>query len=538
LTEVGLVATSRSYIQEELPALMKAGNIPPLELCKKGVKVRIIDQNENILPHGITGEIQIHAPNYLIEGYLDETGELKPLELNEGWLKTGDLGTIDKRGLTVSGRSKDLIFVDGKNVSLAPVEEAAQASGLCELGSIGAVPIHTSKDLKDYLLFFTLKKEVSAKKAIKKLRKIASKKIGVGPKQIRHIPRSKLKITRTGKLNRRATLHYLLGEEDPSDTFHQYSSASAIPTRDFERHWKNPVHISIARAYAELLGCLSAPKAENNFFDDGGTSFLMAQFLGRVYHITGYQLLLSDFFVQPTLGHVFKLLELAKKNGLSTLQPGQCLERVRTLASDWKGERLSPQSLLFGFNTQGSRPPLFWIFNQANELELLSKALGKDQPLYGMRSLTQIQEIPELNDQSLSEISNAYLLELLAISHKRGFYLGGNCQGSIIAFWMARELSRLNLPPKQLFLMEWSFDWGPLDLSTTFLYGAESTTRHIYTAHKDTSTHYSNLSLGHPWKERFPQHQTRKISGNHGQFFEPENLSSLAKTILSVTNGL
>jgi O-succinylbenzoic acid--CoA ligase len=66
------------------------------------------------------GEIEVRGPT-LMAGYLGEP----PLS---GWLRTGDLGTLDSRGrLTVHARRTDLIVSGGENVHPAEVEAALLA---------------------------------------------------------------------------------------------------------------------------------------------------------------------------------------------------------------------------------------------------------------------------------------------------------------------------------------------------------------------------------------------------------------------------
>ena len=46
----------------------------------------------------------------------------------DGWLRTGDLGQLDKPGrLTITGREDDLVKVDGKRVALGEVEGCLEA---------------------------------------------------------------------------------------------------------------------------------------------------------------------------------------------------------------------------------------------------------------------------------------------------------------------------------------------------------------------------------------------------------------------------
>jgi acyl-CoA synthetase (AMP-forming)/AMP-acid ligase II len=69
-----------------------------------------------------TGELWIRGPQ-LMRGYLgDEVATLATIDA-DGWLRTGDLGTLDDRGcLRIVGRKKDMFIVGGFNAYPAEIE--------------------------------------------------------------------------------------------------------------------------------------------------------------------------------------------------------------------------------------------------------------------------------------------------------------------------------------------------------------------------------------------------------------------------------
>jgi long-chain acyl-CoA synthetase len=85
----------------------------------KFTEVRIADRG----PDGI-GEIQVRSPS-LMTGYLDNPAATKEVFTEDGWLRTGDLGRIDRRGfIFITGRSKNLIVTEGgKNVYPEEIEQ-------------------------------------------------------------------------------------------------------------------------------------------------------------------------------------------------------------------------------------------------------------------------------------------------------------------------------------------------------------------------------------------------------------------------------
>ena len=71
-----------------------------------------------------TGEVQMRS-QALMQGYYKEPEKSRESFTEDGWLKTGDKGTIDKQGLLrITGRVKDLFKTGkGKYVAPAPIED-------------------------------------------------------------------------------------------------------------------------------------------------------------------------------------------------------------------------------------------------------------------------------------------------------------------------------------------------------------------------------------------------------------------------------
>lgn len=90
--------------------------------AQTGVRVRVVDDAGQSLPTGETGEIIVHGPT-VMGGYW-KLPEASAKALREGWLFTGDLGSLDETGLlTLKDRSKDVIISGGTNIYPREVEE-------------------------------------------------------------------------------------------------------------------------------------------------------------------------------------------------------------------------------------------------------------------------------------------------------------------------------------------------------------------------------------------------------------------------------
>ncbi|MEE2778372.1 MAG: long-chain-fatty-acid--CoA ligase [Acidobacteriota bacterium] len=87
-----------------------------------GTELRIVDENDEEVPHGEIGEIAARGPQ-LMRGYLNKP-EATAEALEGGWMHTGDAGTMDDEGFVfIQDRVKDMVVTGSENVYPREVEE-------------------------------------------------------------------------------------------------------------------------------------------------------------------------------------------------------------------------------------------------------------------------------------------------------------------------------------------------------------------------------------------------------------------------------
>jgi len=109
-------------------------------------EVAIKDDGGNDVPLGQPGEICVRGPQ-VMKGYWNRPDETAKVMLTDGWLRTGDVGKMDERGLVyIEDRKKDMILVSGFNVYPNEVEAAAaECSGILEAAAVAQPDEHSGE---------------------------------------------------------------------------------------------------------------------------------------------------------------------------------------------------------------------------------------------------------------------------------------------------------------------------------------------------------------------------------------------------------
>jgi acyl-CoA synthetase (AMP-forming)/AMP-acid ligase II len=99
--------------------------------------VRVVDDTDRDVAPGLLGEVIARGPN-VMSGYYRRPEETAAM-LRNGWLRTGDIATVDDEGyIYIVDRKKDLIISGGENISPREVEDVLyQHPAIAECSVIG-----------------------------------------------------------------------------------------------------------------------------------------------------------------------------------------------------------------------------------------------------------------------------------------------------------------------------------------------------------------------------------------------------------------
>ncbi|MGW0584223.1 non-ribosomal peptide synthetase, partial [Streptomyces sp. NPDC002920] len=107
------------------PAVDAGQEFASLGMPVRGLAMRIADEGNQQLPEGQVGELQLSGP-MITTGYYNNGQATADAFTADGWFRSGDLGRVDEGRLTLVGRSKDSIIVNGVNYYSHDIETALE----------------------------------------------------------------------------------------------------------------------------------------------------------------------------------------------------------------------------------------------------------------------------------------------------------------------------------------------------------------------------------------------------------------------------
>lgn len=176
------LAIAYGSTESGLPTLIEGDDIErhpgSVGRCSPGQSIRLLDADGKDVPVGGVGDVWTAGPS-VMRNYWNAP-QLDAETVADGWLKIGDLATIDEDGwISIVGRSKDIIISKGQNIYPAEIENVIrQHSSVLDVAVVGlpdaefteivcAAVVPRSKDAtgsKDEIMAFLLTKLASYKK--------------------------------------------------------------------------------------------------------------------------------------------------------------------------------------------------------------------------------------------------------------------------------------------------------------------------------------------------------------------------------------
>jgi acyl-CoA synthetase (AMP-forming)/AMP-acid ligase II/acyl carrier protein len=146
---VGEVAQSAATGSRDAVDLVSVGRAIPYS------KVRICGDDDREVPEGTVGHILIGGDN-VTKGYFEDAGVNASTFTADGWLRTGDLGVVIQGDLFITGRAKEILFVNGQNYYPHDLERIAQSAEGLDLGKVVVAGVRPAGAQTDHIIVFVL----------------------------------------------------------------------------------------------------------------------------------------------------------------------------------------------------------------------------------------------------------------------------------------------------------------------------------------------------------------------------------------------
>jgi acyl-CoA synthetase (AMP-forming)/AMP-acid ligase II/acyl carrier protein len=118
-------------------------------------RLRLVGNDDQQVPEGTVGHIQIGGDN-VTQGYYEDPATNAEAFTGDRWLRTGDLGVIVEGQLYITGRAKEILFVNGQNYYPHDLESIAQQAQGLELGKVVVAGVRLPNAQTDQLVVFVL----------------------------------------------------------------------------------------------------------------------------------------------------------------------------------------------------------------------------------------------------------------------------------------------------------------------------------------------------------------------------------------------
>ena len=296
----------------------------------QGVGLSIRDEAGAACEERITGRICIRGDN-VTSGYLKQP-ELNAQMIDaQGWLDTGDLGFMHDEQLYITGRAKDIIFINGQNVYPHDLEEILLEHGLAERGKLAVsslVPSSQSSEqvlatkkvlaTEQVLIFILHRGDIAELEPLfADMTRVLSKEAGVRIDALVAVPR--LPKTTSGKIQRYQLLSdYQAGEfkalHQPLDS----AMAEEVDSVAKQAMDNTPPVLNAAQARSKVSALLAICNShmegmqlapEDNLFELGISSLTLAEIHASIEDTWPDQVDITDLFDYPTVAELAAFLD-------------------------------------------------------------------------------------------------------------------------------------------------------------------------------------------------------------------------------------
>ncbi|MFF2089439.1 amino acid adenylation domain-containing protein [Paenibacillus sp. NPDC058174] len=296
----------------------------PVQECE----LRICDEAGNTAAAGTIGLIHIRGGN-VTSGYYKRPDVNEQMISPNGWLNTGDLGFLLEGRLYVTGRMKDVIFVNGQNVYPHDLEALISILKGAEIGKTAIAAIQDDTTKRDEIaVFIQHRGKISGfVPLMSEVRRLLNGSAGLNVAYV--VPVRRIPKTTSGKIQR-----YVLAEALRQGEFAEALDDLAVLEAAAALGHSNAEDCAALRANIGLEPASGTEKRimsiwcevlnkdyisrEDGFLEQGGNSLKAAYAAARLQEAFGVELTLTELFLYDKVRSLAALLEQKMQEGVST----------------------------------------------------------------------------------------------------------------------------------------------------------------------------------------------------------------------------
>lgn len=274
------------------------------------VSISITDAQGDELDEAVIGHVRIKGKN-VTSGYYNNA-EATDKAISKGqWLDTGDLGFMKEGALYITGRVKDIFFVNGQNFYPHDLERMAEAVEGIELNKIIIAGAKAADGASDEVIAFVFHRGITRSflPVIQALKAHINLMTGVELAQV--IPVKDIPKTTSGKLQRfRMVERYRAGEYD--SVVRELQSAQNAELKPVSDKPQNNTEQTLLDIWEELFD-KPGLSVTDRFFEIGGNSLKAAGFAMAVLKRYEVELPLASLYDHQTICEIASLLDSLQK---------------------------------------------------------------------------------------------------------------------------------------------------------------------------------------------------------------------------------
>lgn len=436
-----------SIYNQEFPDADRGAEFAAVGRPVDGLRIRIAEADgDTPLADGEVGEVQLTGP-MITGGYWNNKEATQDAYTADGWFRTGDLGRLRGGRLTLVGRSKDSIIVNGVNYYSHDLESVLDDLEGVEKSFVAAFPTRPrGSDTEHLAVVFAAAPGVAGDEAalhrlIVAIRNSVVLHWGFRPALLLPLPKDAFPKTSLGKIPRSLMRRRL----EAGDYGAYLESVEELVTRQLGGHVPpvGEIEETLAELYGELFEVEpSTISATAGFFDLGGTSLDILRLKSMVSErFPGTELPVLAILTSPSVRALAARIETGR------------------------GAEPAPYDPIVPLQTSGSGTPLFCVHPGVGEVLVfvnLAKYFVHERPFYALRA--RGFNPGEKPFESFAEMARAYVDAIRSRQPHGPYAIAGYSFGAAVAFEVAKLLEAegervdflgsFNLPPHIKYRMD------------------------------------------------------------------------------------